>query len=197
MWKSRGGRRVLALSGNMGGLVLIKGRDGRLWSMRSMSTLKSHGRSPMSISPRASSLATTLGSNYDDMLSTGEGQQPPPTSLPWSRNYRLQNLLLIRIRPPACSLHTAAPIPSDRLITDYKSSITPSPSYLFDPLNVYARLGMPNPSCTFSGLHWAWPWIPDWLVITAVSMCRKGKDGVYPLNVSYCSRANQQLSSNL
>jgi hypothetical protein len=25
------------------------------------------------------------------------------------------------------------------------------------------------PSCTFSDPHWTWSWIPDWLVITAVS----------------------------
>ena len=49
------------------------------------------------------------------------------------------------ILPPAYSLHTAAPISSNRLITDYKSSITPSSSYLSDPLNAYAHLGMPKP----------------------------------------------------
>ena len=49
------------------------------------------------------------------------------------------------ILPPAYSLHTAAPITSNRLITDYKSSITPSSSYLSDPLNAYAHLGMPKP----------------------------------------------------
>ena len=49
------------------------------------------------------------------------------------------------ILPPAYSLHTAEPISSNRLITDYKSSITPSSSYLSDPLNAYAHLGMPKP----------------------------------------------------
>jgi hypothetical protein len=49
------------------------------------------------------------------------------------------------ILPPSYSLHTAAPISSNRLITDYKSSITPSSSYLSDPLNAYAHLGMPKP----------------------------------------------------
>ena len=49
------------------------------------------------------------------------------------------------ILPPAYSLHTAAPISSNRLITDYKSSIAPSSSYLSDPLNAYAHLGMPKP----------------------------------------------------
>lgn len=49
------------------------------------------------------------------------------------------------VLPPAFSLHTTQPIPSDALITPFRSCITPSSSYLADPLNAYAHLGMPKP----------------------------------------------------
>jgi len=49
------------------------------------------------------------------------------------------------VLPPAFSLHTTQPIPSHALITPFRSCITPSSSYLADPLNAYAHLGMPKP----------------------------------------------------
>ncbi|KAF9446177.1 hypothetical protein P691DRAFT_733735 [Macrolepiota fuliginosa MF-IS2] len=49
------------------------------------------------------------------------------------------------VRPPTYAVHTAAPVPSDHLITPFTSSITPSSAYLADPLNAYAHLGMPKP----------------------------------------------------
>lgn len=49
------------------------------------------------------------------------------------------------VRPPAYAVHTAAPVPSHHFIAPYTSSITPSSSYLADPLNAYAHLGMPKP----------------------------------------------------
>ncbi|KAF8637223.1 hypothetical protein AX17_002974 [Amanita inopinata Kibby_2008] len=49
------------------------------------------------------------------------------------------------VRPPSYALHTSSSIPSEHLITSYKSTITPSSSYLSDPLNSYAHLGMPRP----------------------------------------------------
>jgi uncharacterized protein len=60
----------------------------------------------------------------------------PPAELSYSNPH---------ILPPAYILHTTAPFSSNHLITDYKSSITPSSSYLSDPPNAYARLGMPKP----------------------------------------------------
>ncbi|KII84205.1 hypothetical protein PLICRDRAFT_58008 [Plicaturopsis crispa FD-325 SS-3] len=42
-------------------------------------------------------------------------------------------------------MHTTAPVPSAHLITPYTSVITPSSTYLADPLNSYAHLGMPKP----------------------------------------------------
>lgn len=49
------------------------------------------------------------------------------------------------IRPPSYALHTTSPIPSSSFITPYPSTITPSSTYLSDPLNAYAHLGMPKP----------------------------------------------------
>ncbi|KIL59822.1 hypothetical protein M378DRAFT_168826 [Amanita muscaria Koide BX008] len=49
------------------------------------------------------------------------------------------------VRPPSYVVHTSASIPSEHLIAPYKSTITPSSSYLSDPLNSYAHLGMPKP----------------------------------------------------
>jgi hypothetical protein len=52
--------------------------------------------------------------------------------------------LRIRIRLSYPDLFTEA-IPSHSLITPFHSCITPSSMYLADPLNAYARLGMPKP----------------------------------------------------
>lgn len=49
------------------------------------------------------------------------------------------------VRPPTYAVHTAAPVPSHHFIAPFTSSITPSSSYLADPLNAYAHLGMPKP----------------------------------------------------
>ncbi|KAF8627262.1 hypothetical protein AX15_004454 [Amanita polypyramis BW_CC] len=49
------------------------------------------------------------------------------------------------VRPPSYAVHTSTSIPSDHLITPYTSTIAPSSSYLSDPLNSYAHLGMPKP----------------------------------------------------
>ncbi|KAF4585096.1 hypothetical protein EYR40_001932 [Pleurotus pulmonarius] len=49
------------------------------------------------------------------------------------------------VRPPSFALHTTAPIPNDQLIAPYPSLITPSATYLSDPLNAYAHLGIPKP----------------------------------------------------
>ena len=49
------------------------------------------------------------------------------------------------VRPPSFSLHTAHPVPRSAMITPYPSTILPSSTYLSDPLNAYAYLGMPKP----------------------------------------------------
>lgn len=49
------------------------------------------------------------------------------------------------IRPPTYAVHTTSPVPSNNLIAPYTSTITPSATYLADPLNAYAHLGMPKP----------------------------------------------------
>ncbi|KAG1733729.1 hypothetical protein EDB19DRAFT_1730188 [Suillus lakei] len=49
------------------------------------------------------------------------------------------------VRPPTYSLHTTTPVPSSSYIAPFTCSITPSASYLADPLNAYAHLGMPKP----------------------------------------------------
>lgn len=47
--------------------------------------------------------------------------------------------------PPSFSLHTTSSIPTNSPISPYTSTITPSSTYLADPLNAYAHLGMPKP----------------------------------------------------
>ena len=49
------------------------------------------------------------------------------------------------VRPPSFSLHTAQPVPRSTMITPYPSTILSSSTYLSDPLNAYAYLGMPKP----------------------------------------------------
>ena len=49
------------------------------------------------------------------------------------------------VRPPAYAVHAAEPIPADGLVAPFTSTITPSATYLSDPLNSYAHLGMPKP----------------------------------------------------
>lgn len=63
----------------------------------------------------------------------------PPTSSPSQLH---TNPL---VRPPAYSLHTTTPVPSSSYIAPFTCAITPSASYLADPLNAYAHLGMPKP----------------------------------------------------
>lgn len=49
------------------------------------------------------------------------------------------------VRPPSYAMRTTSPIPTAHLIAPYASTIIPSSSYLSDPLNAYAHLGMPKP----------------------------------------------------
>jgi hypothetical protein len=49
------------------------------------------------------------------------------------------------VRPPSFSLHTAQSVPRSAMISPYPSTILPSSTYLSDPLNAYAHLGMPKP----------------------------------------------------
>ena len=49
------------------------------------------------------------------------------------------------VLPPAFSLHTTQPISSHSFIAPFRSCVTPSSTYLADPLNSYAHLGMPKP----------------------------------------------------
>jgi SET domain-containing protein len=48
------------------------------------------------------------------------------------------------VRPPSYALHTTTDIPSTHFITPFTSTIIPSSTYLSDPLNAYAHLGMPK-----------------------------------------------------
>ncbi|KIM74438.1 hypothetical protein PILCRDRAFT_34213, partial [Piloderma croceum F 1598] len=65
-------------------------------------------------------------------------QPPPQTSIhPLPHTHQ--------ILPPSYTLHTTSPLPQNTLITPYTSTITPSSTYLADPLNAYAHLGMPKP----------------------------------------------------
>ena len=49
------------------------------------------------------------------------------------------------VRPPSYAVHATQPIPSSKLIAPYPSTIIPTATYLRDPLNAYAHLGMPKP----------------------------------------------------
>ncbi|CCM05670.1 uncharacterized protein FIBRA_07900 [Fibroporia radiculosa] len=49
------------------------------------------------------------------------------------------------VLPPSYAVHAARAIPSAGYITPYTSTITPSTSYLSDPLNAYAHLSIPKP----------------------------------------------------
>jgi hypothetical protein len=68
--------------------------------------------------------------------------QPPPTQ-PLTTIHPLPQTH--QILPPSYTLHTTSPLPPNTLITPYTSTITPSSTYLADPLNAYAHLGMPKP----------------------------------------------------
>ncbi|KLO06109.1 hypothetical protein SCHPADRAFT_910550 [Schizopora paradoxa] len=50
-----------------------------------------------------------------------------------------------RVRPPSYALHTTAPIPGEQFVAPFTSTVIPSSSYLSDPLNEYAHIGMPMP----------------------------------------------------
>ncbi|KAI0743171.1 hypothetical protein C8Q80DRAFT_1273710 [Daedaleopsis nitida] len=49
------------------------------------------------------------------------------------------------VRPPSYAIHATEPIPSSKFIAPYPSTIIPTATYLRDPLNAYAHLGMPKP----------------------------------------------------
>lgn len=71
---------------------------------------------------------------------------PPPTTLkqlpPQSP---LSSFTNPSVLPPAYAVHTAASVRSHDFIAPYTSNVVPSSSYLADPLNAYAHLGMPKP----------------------------------------------------
>ncbi|KAF8956782.1 hypothetical protein BDZ97DRAFT_1670954 [Flammula alnicola] len=75
---------------------------------------------------------------------------PPPITVKELPPHTTHNPFLTfnsnpQVLPPTYGVHTTAPIPSDRFITPYTSSIASSSSYLSNPLNAYAHLGMPKP----------------------------------------------------
>ena len=77
-------------------------------------------------------------------------QTPPPVTIKELPPSSTLNPFLAlnsnpEVLPPTYSLHTTQPISSQSLITPFKACITPSSSYLADPLNAYAHLGMPKP----------------------------------------------------
>lgn len=96
---------------------------------------------------------TALSSPSDDPTTPvflSQIDQPSPTTLRQlpSTVFSHSSISLFTnpaVLPPAYAMHTAAPVPSDHFITPFTSSITPSSSYLADPLNAYAHLGMPKP----------------------------------------------------
>ncbi|KAG6809647.1 hypothetical protein H0H92_015408 [Tricholoma furcatifolium] len=49
------------------------------------------------------------------------------------------------IQPPYFALHTTSHIPASSIVTPFTSTITPTSTYLADPLNAYAHLGLPKP----------------------------------------------------
>jgi hypothetical protein len=49
------------------------------------------------------------------------------------------------VLPPSYSLRILDPVPSSTLIKEYISTVTATATYLADPLNAYAGLGMPKP----------------------------------------------------
>ena len=51
----------------------------------------------------------------------------------------------VSVRPPSYAIHATQPIQSSKLIAPYPSTIIPTATYLRDPLNAYAHLGMPKP----------------------------------------------------
>ncbi|KAF8968826.1 hypothetical protein BDZ97DRAFT_331412 [Flammula alnicola] len=75
---------------------------------------------------------------------------PPPITVKELPPHTMHNPFLTfnsnpQVLPPTYGIHTTTPIPSDCFITPYTSSIASSSSYLSNPLNAYAHLGMPKP----------------------------------------------------
>ncbi|CAA7271813.1 unnamed protein product [Cyclocybe aegerita] len=88
--------------------------------------------------------------HWRGVTAVADSSSPPPTTIKELPPLSIQNPFLAlnsnpHVLPPTYGLHTTAPIPSNNLITPYKSSIAPSAQYLSDPLNAYAHLGMPKP----------------------------------------------------
>jgi hypothetical protein len=84
------------------------------------------------------------------LVSSSSLESPPPVSIkPLSAQSSLNPFLFQNsnplVLPPAFSLHTTQAISSQSFITPFRSCITPSSTYLADPLNAYAHLGMPKP----------------------------------------------------
>ncbi|KAF8160301.1 hypothetical protein BJ912DRAFT_327011, partial [Pholiota molesta] len=67
---------------------------------------------------------------------------PAPTPISSSTNNTYPSS---SCRPPAYAAYTTRPIPSSSLLTPFPSTITPASSYLREPTNGYAHLGMPKP----------------------------------------------------
>ncbi|KAF9522011.1 hypothetical protein CPB83DRAFT_737818, partial [Crepidotus variabilis] len=92
---------------------------------------------------------TALGSTPAVVPSTTLTLTPPisikPIPLQTTLNPFLSHNLNPHVLPPSFALHTTQPIPSQTLITPFRSCVTPSSAYLSDPLNAYAHLGMPKP----------------------------------------------------
>ncbi|KAJ3749011.1 Le.MFB1 [Lentinula detonsa] len=61
------------------------------------------------------------------------------------------NSSLESVLPPSYAVHTTHPIPSQSYLAPYPSVITSSSTYLRDPLNAYATLGMPKPRVHLMG----------------------------------------------
>lgn len=74
---------------------------------------------------------------------------PPTTIQPLSSQSASNPALSLHtnhfVRPPTYAFHTVAPVPSEHYITPFTSTITPTSTYLADPLNSYAHLGLPKP----------------------------------------------------
>lgn len=94
--------------------------------------------------------AVSTSSQNPAVIPPSSLETPPPVSVkPLSPQSSLNPFLSQNsnplVLPPAFSLHTTQAIPSHSLITPFHSCITPSSTYLADPLNAYAHLGMPKP----------------------------------------------------
>ncbi|KAF8954343.1 hypothetical protein BDZ97DRAFT_489575 [Flammula alnicola] len=125
------------------------------------SQFQSRGRSLMSVLQRNPLKKLAQNWRYPAVSSPSSSSVPPPpialNELPLQTTYNdllpsIRTHVFYHLRSCLWITYDCA-IPSDRpFITPYTSTITPSSSYLSDPLNVYACLGMPKPFVHFLGL---------------------------------------------